>query len=147
MLRVAIRPSRLLSQTPATLSRLGISQPLTTAADAVELTERAKERIRLLRQQKAQPDLKLRLAVEGGGCSGFSYKFSMFNGEPEEEDKVLGGDPPVVIDTASLEFVKGARIDFTEDLIRRSFEVVNNPQVETKCGCGSSFSPKEPKKQ
>jgi len=113
-----------------------------TRSFSVELTDRAKERILALRKQKNQPNLNLRLAVEGGGCSGFSYKFSTFDGTPEKEDLLLGGDPPIVIDPDSLEFVKGAKIDFTEDLIRRSFEVVNNPQVETKCGCGTSFAPK-----
>ena len=113
---------------------------------SVELTDRAKERILALRKQKNQPNLMLRLAVEGGGCSGFSYKFSTFDGEPEKEDLLVGGDPPLVIDPASLEFVKGSKVDFTEDLIRRSFEVVNNPQVDTKCGCGASFSPKTMKK-
>lgn len=114
-------------------------------AFSIELTDRAKERIRWLRKQKSQPNLYLRLAVEGGGCSGFSYKFSTFDGEPEKDDLLLGGDPPIVIDPDSFEFVKGSKIDFTEDLIRRSFEVVNNPQVETKCGCGSSFAPKQVK--
>lgn len=127
--RVLLRPS------PAAHS-------LRQFSSSIELTDRAKERILLLRKQKSQPKLNLRLAVEGGGCSGFSYKFSTFEGEPEQEDLLLGGEPPIVIDPESLEFVKGSKIDFTEDLIRRSFEVVNNPQVETKCGCGTSFSPK-----
>ncbi|KAH9260430.1 hypothetical protein BASA81_001600 [Batrachochytrium salamandrivorans] len=119
------------------------SRPFSTQElpSSVELTDRAKARLRALAKQSPQPDLKLRLEVDGGGCSGFSYKFSVFNGQPEEEDLVFGErDAQVVVDSSSLEFVKGSKVDFTEDLIRRSFEVVNNPQVETKCGCGTSFS-------
>jgi iron-sulfur cluster assembly accessory protein len=133
------------TNTPAASGGVELGEKKRGGSDGLELTERAKERIRVLREQRAKPNLHLRLAVEGGGCSGFSYKFSMFEGEPEKDDLLLGGEPPIVIDTDSLEFVKGSKIDFTEDLIRRSFEVVNNPQVETKCGCGSSFSPKAPK--
>jgi len=136
----------IVSRIPSLSQRVLLWQPIRCfSASSVELTDRAKERILVLRKQNKQPGLKLRLSVEGGGCSGFSYKFSVFDGEPEKEDLVLGGDPPVVIDQDSLEFVKGSKIDFTEDLIRRSFEVVGNPQVETKCGCGSSFSVKEKK--
>lgn len=112
----------------------------------VLLTDRAKERIRALSKHSNKPDLKLRLEVDGGGCSGFSYKFSVFNGAAEQEDVVFGDkDAPLVVDTSSLEFLKGSKVDFTEDLIRRSFEVVNNPQVESQCGCGTSFSIKERK--
>jgi len=85
--------------------------------------------------------LLLRLSVEGGGCSGFSYKFGMLGDSPDAKEDVVFSDM-LVVDTTSLDFVKGAKVDFTEDLIRRSFEVLDNPQVETKCGCGTSFSPK-----
>lgn len=112
------------------------------SSDGIVLTDRARERIQRLRKQHGQADLKIRLLVEGGGCSGFSYKFSIFRGELEEDDTAFG-DPPIVIDASSLEFVKGSRIDFTQDLVRSSFEVLDNPQVETSCGCGSSFSLKE----
>ena len=66
-------------------------------------------------------------------------------GPLEPEDISFGEDVSVVIDPQSLDLVRGSKVDFTEDLIRRSFEVVGNPQAETKCGCGSSFSVKENK--
>jgi len=112
----------------------------TTTPDAVLLSERAKERIAQLRKAR-HADALLRLSVEGGGCSGFSYKFAMHEGAPVAGEDVVFDDL-LVVDATSLGFVKGAKVDFTEDLIRRSFEVVDNPQVETKCGCGTSFSPK-----
>ncbi|XP_030070128.1 iron-sulfur cluster assembly 2 homolog, mitochondrial [Microcaecilia unicolor] len=84
----------------------------------------------------------LRLQVEGGGCSGFQYKFSL--------DTVINSDDRlfdqkgarVVVDSESLQFVKGATVDFCEELIRSSFQVVNNPQAEQGCSCGTSFSVK-----
>lgn len=123
------------------------SSATTTAAttDGIVLTERAKKRMEELRKLSKEPALKLRLAVEGGGCSGFSYKFSTSKDDPVEgEDKVFS-DGMLHIDTISLDLVKGAKIDFTEDLIRRSFQVVDNPLAESKCGCGSSFAVKGPK--
>ena len=108
----------------------------------VTLTPRAMDRIKALRSAKQSPELRLRLAVEGGGCSGFSYKFSTTDAPLNADDVTFGDGGALCIDETSLGFVDGARIDFTEDLIRRSFEVVDNPQSESKCGCGASFSPK-----
>ncbi len=82
----------------------------------------------------------LRIAVEGGGCSGFQYEISL--DDPAEGDLVLAspdGKERVVIDTVSLPFLAGASIDFTEELIGARF-VINNPNAATTCGCGTSFS-------
>ncbi len=82
----------------------------------------------------------LRIAVEGGGCSGFQYDISL--DDPAEGDLVLSspdGKERVVIDTVSLPFLAGASIDFTEELIGARF-VINNPNAATTCGCGTSFS-------
>lgn len=85
-----------------------------------------------------EPDKVLRVAVEGGGCSGFSYKIDF--GEREDEDIVLERDgATVVIDPVSLPFLQGAEIDFTEELIGASFKI-NNPNATAACGCGTSFS-------
>jgi iron-sulfur cluster assembly accessory protein len=112
----------------------------TPTKPSVILTPRAQERITTLRRVKNDPSLLLRLTVESGGCSGFSYKFSMTSPPTAPDDVILNS--MCVVDEISLGFVNGARIDFTEDLIRRSFEVVDNPNSETKCGCGASFAPK-----
>lgn len=83
---------------------------------------------------------RLRVAVEGGGCSGFQYKFD-FTGEPPADDDVLFGtdNAPVLVDTTSLEFVKGAMLDYVETLGAASFEI-KNPNAKAGCGCGNSFS-------
>ncbi|XP_067388111.1 iron-sulfur cluster assembly 2 homolog, mitochondrial [Emydura macquarii macquarii] len=84
----------------------------------------------------------LRLQVEGGGCSGFQYKFSL-DTVINPDDRVFEQDGArVVVDMDSLSFVKGAMVDFSQELIRNSFQVVSNPQAEQGCSCGTSFSVK-----
>ncbi|XP_048343029.1 iron-sulfur cluster assembly 2 homolog, mitochondrial isoform X2 [Sphaerodactylus townsendi] len=84
----------------------------------------------------------LRLQVEGGGCSGFQYKFSLDTVVNSDDRVFEQGNARVVVDLDSLNFVKGAMVDFNQELIRSSFQVVNNPQAEQGCSCGSSFSVK-----
>ncbi|KAJ6661303.1 hypothetical protein lerEdw1_015440 [Lerista edwardsae] len=84
----------------------------------------------------------LRLQVEGGGCSGFQYKFSLDTVINSDDRVFEQGGARVVVDSDSLNFVKGAMVDFNQELIRSSFQVVNNPQAELGCSCGSSFSVK-----
>jgi iron-sulfur cluster assembly protein len=81
----------------------------------------------------------LRVAVNGGGCSGFSYGFDLEDA-PAEDDLVLERDGArVVIDPVSLDFLKGSKIDFREELIGASFKI-DNPNAKSSCGCGVSFS-------
>lgn len=84
----------------------------------------------------------LRLEVEGGGCSGFQYKFSLDTIINPDDRVFEQGGARVVVDSDSLAFVKGAQVDFSQELIRSSFQVLNNPQAQTGCSCGSSFSVK-----
>ena len=80
----------------------------------------------------------LRIAVEGGGCSGFQYEISL--GTPTEEDLVIEGDgEKVIIDAASLPFLENAIIDYADELIGARF-VIENPNATSSCGCGTSFS-------
>ncbi|XP_049626509.1 iron-sulfur cluster assembly 2 homolog, mitochondrial [Suncus etruscus] len=82
----------------------------------------------------------LRLEVEGGGCSGFQYKFSLDTVVNPDDRVFEQGGARVVVDSDSLAFVKGAQVDFSQELIRSSFQVLNNPQAQQGCSCGSSFS-------
>ncbi|WP_273722758.1 iron-sulfur cluster assembly accessory protein [Bartonella sp. AU18XJBT] len=104
----------------------------------VKLSDAAAKKIAeiLLRE----PDkIALRISVEGGGCSGFSYKYDLVS-EMCEDDLVLKKDGAVVfIDLLSLPFMEGAEIDFVDDLMGQSFQI-HNPNAVSSCGCGVSFS-------
>ncbi len=105
----------------------------------VSLSASAARRIAELKQQENLPSSFLRLAVSGGGCSGFQYGFS-FDDMRQADDSVFERDGvQVVVDAVSLELVKGAEIDFVEDMMGASFQV-KNPNAASSCGCGNSFS-------
>jgi len=105
----------------------------------VSLTEAAARRVALLREQEQAGSASLRIAVSGGGCSGFQYGFS-FDDQKNDDDVVFERDGvSVVVDEVSLELLGGAEIDFVEDLMGASFQV-RNPNAASSCGCGNSFS-------
>jgi iron-sulfur cluster assembly accessory protein len=82
----------------------------------------------------------LRVSVEGGGCSGFQYRYDLVQETPTADDVVLSRDGAVVlIDSISLEYMGGSQIDFVDDLIGQSFQI-KNPHATASCGCGTSFS-------
>ncbi|ETV76001.1 hypothetical protein H257_09952 [Aphanomyces astaci] len=86
----------------------------------------------------------LRVAVEGGGCSGFQYVITLEDTPLEEDDRVFEKDgAAVVVDPTSMDLLKGSTVDFAQELIRSSFTVINNPNAVSGCGCGSSFEMKE----
>ncbi len=103
----------------------------------IELTERAARRINaILESEKAGV---LRISVEGGGCSGFSYKFDL-DAAAGDDDTLLERDgAKVAVDSASLPFLADCTIDFTDDLIGATFKI-ENPNATAACGCGVSFS-------
>ncbi len=109
------------------------------AEGGVSLTANAARRVAELKRQESLPHAFLRLAVSGGGCSGFQYGFS-FDDTRQAEDRVFERDGvELVVDAVSLELVKGAEIDFVEDLMGAAFQV-KNPNAASSCGCGNSFS-------
>ena len=104
----------------------------------VTLTGNAAKRVAWIAARQHKPAI-LRLAVDGGGCAGFTYKFELASA-PESEDEVVETDGvKLVVDPVSLELVKGSAVDFVEDLSGASFRVTN-PNAQSGCGCGSSFS-------
>jgi iron-sulfur cluster insertion protein len=109
------------------------------AENQVTLSASAAKRVAELKVQENMPDSFLRLAVSGGGCSGFQYGFS-FDQAKNADDLIFERDGvALVIDEVSLELVKGAEIDFVEDMMGSAFQV-KNPNAASSCGCGNSFS-------
>jgi iron-sulfur cluster assembly accessory protein len=109
-----------------------------TTMKGVELTEAAARRIATIVAQEADKNA-LRVSVEGGGCSGFSYKFDL-TAERNDDDVAIERDgATVLIDEMSLIYMGGSVIDFVDDLIGQSFQI-RNPNAVASCGCGTSFS-------
>jgi iron-sulfur cluster assembly accessory protein len=105
---------------------------------AVMLTERAARRIGQILQREPAGSM-MRVSVEGGGCSGFQYKFDLV-GAKADDDLVLGRDgATVLVDPVSAKYMAGAEIDYVDDLIGSAFKI-NNPVATSSCGCGTSFS-------
>ncbi len=108
------------------------------AESPVSVTERAARRIATV-LSKEPPGSMLRVAVNGGGCSGFQYAFDIA-GDKADDDLVIERDGAVVlVDPVSLEFLAGSKIDFVDDLMGQSFKI-DNPNATASCGCGTSFS-------
>ena len=104
---------------------------------SITISERAARRIAEI--LAAEDAALMRVSVEGGGCSGFRYRFDLIKEGAPDDILVERDGARVVVDPVSLDFVKGSEIDFVEDLIGSSFKI-NNPNVTASCGCGTSFS-------
>jgi iron-sulfur cluster insertion protein len=105
----------------------------------MEIQESAVKRLQELRSEENNPDLKFRVFVQGGGCSGMQYGFTFDESQNEDDWDFQYGDLTVLVDSMSMEYLRDARIDFREDAMGASF-VIDNPQAVTSCGCGQSFS-------
>ena len=108
-------------------------------ATNVTLTERAARRICEIVAAEKAPDPALRISVEGGGCSGFQYKFDLVEGRAGDDIVLERNGATVLIDPVSLQYMTGSEIDFVDDLIGASFKI-RNPQATASCGCGTSFT-------
>ncbi len=107
--------------------------------DPLVFTEAAAVKVKSLIDEEGNPELKLRVFVQGGGCSGFQYGFT-FDEETAEDDTVLQkGGVTLLVDAMSLQYLMGAEIDYKDDLDGAQF-VIKNPNASSTCGCGSSFS-------
>jgi iron-sulfur cluster insertion protein len=106
---------------------------------SLEFTPAAAAKVAELIVEEGNPDLKLRLYVSGGGCSGFSYGFAFDDQFAEDDTQTITEGVALVVDAMSLQYVQGARVDY-EDGLEGSRFVIHNPNAQTTCGCGSSFS-------
>ena len=108
-------------------------------SDSINIGEGAVTRIRQLIEAENNPGLMLRVGITGGGCSGFQYNFSLDEKLNDDDKTFEEGGVKVVVDETSIPFVAGATLNFKTDLMGAYF-VMENPNADSTCGCGSSFS-------
>ena len=110
----------------------------TLTSDDIRLTPSAAARVSTIAAKQGKPAI-LRLSVEGGGCSGFQYKFGLADAAQEDDVTTETDGVRLVVDTISLDLVRGSQVDFVESLGGAAFRV-ENPNAAAGCGCGSSFA-------
>lgn len=103
----------------------------------ITITESAQQRIQAILAEENNPILRVRAFVQGGGCSGMQYGFTLDESTDPDDDFEVSG---VLVDSMSMQYLTGAVIDYREDAMGANF-VIDNPNAQTSCGCGSSFSP------
>ena len=106
---------------------------------SISITESAYKRVEELALLEAGPKAVLRTSVDGGGCSGFLYKYEMTTSTEQDDIVFASSHSTIVIDPMSLEYMKGSVLDFVEEL-GSSYFSIKNPQATAKCGCGNSFA-------
>ncbi len=102
-------------------------------------TDSAADKVRELIEEEGNPELKLRVFVTGGGCSGFQYGFTFDEEAADDDTKMVKNGVTLLVDPMSYQYLVGAEIDYTEGLEGSQF-VIKNPNATSTCGCGSSFS-------
>ena len=110
-----------------------------TERPMVSMTDNAVGRLEGMMASKGKPNLMLRVYVQGGGCSGFQYGFQFEETMADDDLEFERNGVKLLVDSMSLQYLSGAKIDFIDDLMGTRF-VVNNPNAATTCGCGSSFA-------
>ena len=108
-------------------------------SDALVFTTAAAKKVSELIAEEGNPDLMLRIYVQGGGCSGFQYGFTFDETVGEGDEQVVTDGVTLLIDPMSVQYLMGAEVDYSEGLQGAQF-VIRNPNASTTCGCGSSFS-------
>jgi iron-sulfur cluster insertion protein len=106
----------------------------------ITITENATVKLKDILAEENNPDLKLRIFVQGGGCSGMSYGFTLDEVANEDDFTLDESGVQILVDSMSMQYLTGAEIDYRDDLMGANFSI-KNPNATTTCGCGSSFSP------
>jgi iron-sulfur cluster insertion protein len=109
------------------------------AVAPLQFTDAAARKVGQLISEEGNPDLKLRVYIQGGGCSGFQYGFTFDEARAEDDLAIERAGVTLLVDPLSLQYLMGAEVDYTESLQGAQF-VIRNPNAKTTCGCGSSFT-------
>ena len=123
----------------ATLPPPAVMPTLAEGAQALNISDAVVSKVGELLAEENDPNLRLRIFVTGGGCSGFQYGFAFDDEKKEDDVRVERGPITVVVDAMSLQYLMGAEIDYEDNLEGARF-VIRNPNASSTCGCGSSFS-------
>lgn len=116
-----------------------MDMPAPSAAPTLVFTDAAAHKVSQLIAEEANPNLKLRVFISGGGCSGFQYGFTFDENLEDGDTRVENHGVQLLVDPMSIQYLAGAEIDYKDDLEGARF-VIRNPNAQTTCGCGSSFS-------
>ena len=114
-------------------------KPKVIEGATVNFTEAAANKVKALIEEEKNPNLKLRVSVDGGGCSGFQYGFAFDETANDGDTVIEKNGATMLIDVSSMQYLNGSEVDYLEGLEGARF-VVNNPNAKSTCGCGSSFS-------
>ncbi len=106
----------------------------------ITITESAQQQLVEILEAENDPNMRVRMYVTGGGCSGFQYGFEMTNEKQEDDWEIPALSRSVLVDVISMQYLENAVVDYKSDLNGARFSI-SNPQAQTTCGCGSSFSP------
>ena len=128
-----------MNETPATAPISNGAAQADAAVGVIIFTDNAARKVKELMDEEGNPDLKLRVFISGGGCSGFQYGFTFDDEQAQDDTALQKMGVTVVIDPMSLQYLSGAEIDYKEGFQGSQF-VIRNPNVTSTCGCGSSFS-------
>ncbi len=118
---------------------IDIPGPGDNAMPGIVFTDAAARKVQELILEERNPELKLRVYISGGGCSGFQYGFSFDEEQAEDDIAVVNDGVTLLVDPLSFQYLMGAEVDYSESLQGAQF-VIRNPNASTTCGCGSSFS-------
>lgn len=114
-------------------------KPQVIEGATVGFTESAANKVKTLVEEEKNPNLKLRVSVDGGGCSGFQYAFAFDENVADDDTVVEMNGATMIVDVTSMQYLNGSEVDYLEGLEGARF-VINNPNAKSTCGCGSSFS-------
>ena len=114
-------------------------KPKVIEGATVGFTDSAAVKVKALIEEEKNPNLKLRVSVDGGGCSGFQYSFAFDENVDDDDTVIEKNGATMLVDVTSMQYLNGSEVDYLEGLEGARF-VVNNPNAKSTCGCGSSFS-------
>ena len=106
----------------------------------ITITKNASDQINAILAEENNPKARIRVFVQGGGCSGMQYGFAIDEDQNEDDFEIPAGSLNILVDSISAQYLENASIDYVEDLNGSQFKIIN-PNAQTTCGCGSSFSP------